>query len=59
MLDMLKNLTKAATAVALTPLALVADIVTLPASALKYEPPFKATGTLLEIIADNAKKSVK
>lgn len=60
MFGMLGNLTKAAVAVALTPVAVVADVVTLPASA--EDPrrgPFDKTGALLKAAGENIKQAVK
>lgn len=56
---MFKNLLKAAVATAATPVALVADIVTLPASAMDHRAdPFKRTGSMLKAVADNVTKAV-
>jgi hypothetical protein len=60
MFNILTNLTKAAVAVVLTPVAVVADIVTLPASAEKRGAhPFGKTGALLKAAADAANEAVK
>lgn len=60
MFNVLTNLTKAAVAVAVTPVALVADIVTLPASA--EDPrrgPFDNTAGTLGAALDNLKEAIK
>ncbi len=48
MFGMLKNLTKAAASVVVTPAAVVADVLTLPASAYANRPPFELTEALLK-----------
>lgn len=57
---MLTNLLKAAVALAVTPVAVVADVLTLPASA---EHPtrgaFDRTGQMLKAVGDNMKEAVK
>ena len=57
---MLFELVKAAAAVALSPVALVADIVTLPASSCDYtRGPFDRTAKLLDAAGKNVSKAVK
>lgn len=58
MFGMLENLTKAAIAVAVTPVALVVDVVTLPASAEPGREPFERTGNLLKSAGENISKAV-
>jgi len=59
MFGMLEKLTKATVAVALSPVALAVDIVTLPVSAENGEPhPFGRTEKLLDSAGDNIKKAV-
>lgn len=59
MFGILGNLTKAVVAVALTPVALAVDIVTLPASAERGENhPFGRTGDLLNAAGKNISKAV-
>ena len=55
---MLGNLLKAAIAVALTPVAIVADVVTLPASAFRDDHTFGITGSLLRAAGENVSKAV-
>lgn len=56
---MFKNLFKAAVATVVTPVAIVADIVTLPASAMDHrKDPFERTGSMLKAVADNVNKAV-
>lgn len=56
---MFTNLLKAAVAVVVTPVALVADIVTLPASAEDlHRGPFDRTASMLKTAADNVNKAV-
>ena len=60
MFGMLENLTKAAVAVALTPVALAVDIVTLPSSACDiHKGPFDKTGDLLKAAGENIYKAVE
>jgi hypothetical protein len=57
---MIANLLKAAVAVVLTPVAVVADVVTLPASAEDYRRwPFDKTAALLKAAGDNVMEAVK
>lgn len=59
MFGILGNLTKAAVAVALTPVAVVMDVVTLPASAERGDDhPFQRTGDLLNAAGKNISKAV-
>jgi hypothetical protein len=59
MFRILGNLTKAAVAVALTPIALVVDIVTLPASAYRGDVhPFGHTVDLLNEAGKSANKAI-
>jgi hypothetical protein len=55
---MFKKLMKAAVAVTLSPVALVADIVTLPASADSGRSPFSRTGKLLDSAGKNVSDAV-
>lgn len=56
MFEMLTKLTKATVAVALTPIAVVADIVTLPANETD---PFGKTAGLMDSVAKNVKDALK
>jgi hypothetical protein len=49
---------KAVVAVAVSPVALVVDIVTLPASAFDNKDAFHRTGALLKSAGDNVMKAV-
>lgn len=56
---MLKNLFKAAVATVATPIALVADIVTLPASAMDHrKSPFEKTEAMVKAVANNINDAV-
>ena len=55
MFSMVRNLTKAAISVVVTPVAAVVDVLTLPASAEYNKPPFGLTEALLK----NTSKCVK
>ena len=60
MFNMITKLTKAAVAVTLAPVALVVDVVTLPASTDDFRKgPFDRTAELLKIAGKNVKDSVK
>ncbi len=60
MISLLTNLTKAAVAVAVTPVAVVADILTLPASAEKINGgPFDKTAATINMATDAFKRAVK
>lgn len=60
MLGMLSNLAKAAIAAGATPVALVADVLTLPASSMDpHRGPFDNTGTMLKTAAECFKEAVK
>jgi len=60
MFSMLTNLTKAAVAVAVAPVALVVDIVTLPDSASSYNKgPFDRTAKVLGAAGDAVSKAIK
>lgn len=60
MFSMLSKLTKATVAVALSPVALVVEIVTLPASSCDYtRGPFDRTAKLLDSAGRNVVKAVK
>jgi len=48
MFKMLSNLAKAAVSVAVTPVMLVADVVTIPDSAMNNTAPFKRTADMLQ-----------
>jgi hypothetical protein len=56
---MISNLLKAAVSVALSPVALVVDVVTFPASTLDGNDPFKRTGALLKNAGDCVSEAVK
>lgn len=56
---MLGNLLKAAVAVTLSPVALVVDIVTLPASAEADNGAFDRTAVLLKSAGENVRQAVK
>lgn len=56
---MLFELAKAAVAVAITPVALVADIMTLPESAESGRDPFSRTAGLLNAAGKNVSYAVK
>jgi hypothetical protein len=59
MFSMIGNLAKAAAAVALTPVALVVDVVTLPSSAMDLQAgPFDRTKALLSSAGENAHKAI-
>jgi hypothetical protein len=59
MFGILGNLTKAAVSVALTPVAIVVDVVTLPASAERGEDhPFQRTGNLLNSAGKSVSKAI-
>ena len=60
MFSMLSNLTKAAVAVTLSPVALAVDIVTLPDSASSFDRgPFDRTANLLGTAGECVKRAVK
>lgn len=59
MFGMLTNLTKAALAVAVSPVALAVDIVTLPASAGSNNGPFDRTTAVLGAAGDAVTKAIK
>ena len=59
MFGILGNLTKAAVAVALSPVALAVDVVTLPASADNGDSPFKRTEKLLGAAGENIVEATK
>jgi hypothetical protein len=59
MFGLIESLAKAAVAVVVTPVALVADIVSLPASAESNEHPFKNTGKALSAVEKNLTDAVK
>ena len=52
---MLTELFKAATALVATPVALAADLLTLPAN----DDPFRRTGDMLNAVGDNFKEAIK
>ncbi len=56
--EMLLNLLKATVSVALTPVTLVADILTLPASALDGDGPFDRTAAMLKTAQECVKETV-
>lgn len=60
MFKMLSNLTKAAVAVVATPAAVVADIVTLPASSMDFRRgPFDKTAAMLKRVGDCVEEATK
>lgn len=60
MFGMIEKLTKAAVAVALTPVAVVVDVVTLPATSCDlHRGPFDNTGNLLKSAAKNVEEAIK
>ena len=60
MIKILKNTSKAAIAIAVTPLSLIADVLTMPASAYRGdEHPFKRTTKLLNIAGNLINESVQ
>jgi len=60
MFGILSSLTKATIGVALTPVAILADVVTLPASAEDpYAGPFDKTAKLFDNIAENFNKALE
>jgi hypothetical protein len=59
MFGMLTNLSKAIVSVAIAPVALVVDIVTLPASAENNSGPFDRTTKLLDNAGECIKEAVK
>ena len=60
MFGILGNLTKAVVAVALTPVAVAVDIVTLPASAERGEDhPFGRTAALLDSAGKSVSKAIE
>jgi hypothetical protein len=56
---LLTNLTKATVAVALTPVAVVADVLTLPATSMDNRHPFGKTGALLKAAAEATMEAVE
>ncbi len=52
---MFTELFKAATALVATPVALAADLLTLPAN----DDPFRRTGDMLNFVGDNFKEAIK
>jgi hypothetical protein len=58
-MNLLKNLLGAAVATVATPVALVADIVTLPASAYDNTDPFARTSKMLGAVGDCINEAVK
>lgn len=59
MFSMLSNLTKAAVSVVVTPASVVADVLTLPASAYANRPPFERTEALLKNAGRCVSEAVK
>jgi hypothetical protein len=58
-MSMLANLTKAAVAVAVSPIALVADLVTLPASSMDpHRGPFERTGNMLNTAGECVTRAI-
>ena len=58
MFSMLLNLTKAAVSVALAPVALAADVVTLPKSAMDGAEPFDKTASMLANAVEHVSKAI-
>jgi hypothetical protein len=56
--EMITNLLKAAIAVAVSPVAAIVDIVTLPASAFENKDAFHRTASLLESAGENVTRAV-
>jgi hypothetical protein len=52
------KLLKAAIATTLTPVAIIADIATLPSSAYNNKHPFQKTKEMINIVNDNVKKTI-
>lgn len=60
MFELLKGLTKAAVGVAVAPIAIAVDIVTLPSCAVDYEKgPFDRTGKVMDSIGENISKALE
>jgi hypothetical protein len=59
MFDILANVVKAGVAVVASPVALVADIVTLPSTALDGKPAFGRTGKMLGAAGDCISEAVR
>lgn len=60
MLNMLTNLTKATVAVAVSPVAIVADVLTLPASSMDpYRGPFDRTAAALKAAGQCATEAIR
>lgn len=59
MFSMLTNLTKAAVATALTPVAVAVDIVKLPSTAYNNEPAFGETEKMLKTAGECVEKAVE
>ena len=59
MFNLITNLAKAAVAVAATPIALVADVLTLPASATNNDDPFGLTEATVKAAKDAFDAAVK
>lgn len=53
------NLTKAAVAVAVSPVAVVADVLTLPSTAIDGKPAFGKTTTMLRGAGDCMREAIK
>lgn len=59
-MNLLSNLVKAAASVALAPVALVVDVVTLPASSFDpYRGPFDRTAAMLKNAGEKATEAVR
>lgn len=57
---MLAHLTKSLVAALVTPVAVVADVLTLPASSMDpYRGPFERTATVLRAVGENFSAAVK
>lgn len=59
MFSMLKNLTKVAVSVAVSPIALVTDIVTSPETGYTGKRPFRRTESVIDSAKDAFKAAVK
>jgi hypothetical protein len=57
--DVLTNVTKAAIAVTVSPVTLIADVLTLPASAENNTDPLRRTGAMLDAASDAMSEAVK
>lgn len=56
---MIKNLLKSVIGVAITPVAVISDILTLPSSAYSGKSPFKNTENLIDSVKKNVNKVIE